>query len=208
MNPRQRDTDTPEESGITVIAVTTMTAPQTFTGDAVLVTETPFAGGAIAGGAVFASRTQDADDESAATTEAPSFESSTLPGVSIPAETTQAAFTPSSNSHINAGAFSVTSSRSSASATSSNAAPATEGLSGGAKAGIAFGVLIPLAALLIGALLLIRRKKQNRKNAGDRLDDEKTAMANTSAFPSSAPAPTSSSFAQAPVVPQMQQTVC
>jgi len=197
LTPRQRPGNNDDE-GLTVIAVTTMTAPQTFDGDAILVTETPnmVAGGAIAGGAVFASRTSTPEESIAAPTDA--LVDSSSPTIAVP--TSNTFVTPVSTPINDPAAFGVTSSLSGARATtSSSAEPASEGLSGGAKAGIAFGVLIPLAALLIGALLIIRRKKQQQKNAGERLDDEKTAMANMpppSSFPSTAPA-------QAPMQMQM-----
>ena len=212
LSPRQRPGPTDDDDGLTVIAVTTMTAPQTFDGDAILVTESPsmFAGGAVAGGAVFATRTPGASTSAAEETEAPLIDSSSP---TVPAQTSVPILTPESTPINDSPAFGVTSSLSGARATSSNAAPASEGLSGGAKAGIAFGVLIPLAALLIGALLLIRRKKQQAKNAGERLDDEKSAMSAMppSSFPASnggAPAPamamSGTPLAHAPVIPQVQ----
>lgn len=204
LSPRQRPTPVQnDDDGLTIIAVTTMTAPQTFDGDAILVTETPslVAGGAIAGGAVFASRSSSDEAPAAATTAAIESSAVVAPVASTPLPTSN------TNTIVNQGAFGVTSAASSASATSASDSSSSGGLSGGAKAGIAFGVLIPLAALLIGALILIRRKKQQQKDAGMKLDDEKTAMANAmppSSF-GSAPAPMqqSSSLAHAPVLPQV-----
>jgi len=184
LSPRQRPATSSEDDGLTVIAVTTMTAAQTFDGDAIFVTESPtmFAGGAVAGGAVFATRSS----------QLPAAETDALNSPNVVAQPTNALVTPLTTPVNDPALLGVTTSHSGARATSADSEPASEGLSGGAKAGIAFGVLIPLAALLIGALLLIRRKKQQQKDAGHRLDDEKTAMSNMpppapSSFPSAAP---------------------
>jgi hypothetical protein len=191
LNPREPDSGDDNGDAATIVQVVTQTAPKTFTGNAVLVTQT--AGGAVAGGAVFASRT-----DAAATTQALETAAATSAATSAAATTaiiqpTQAVTTPLTTPVYNTpfGAA-VTSSLNSAQATNQSKQAANSGLSGGAKAGIAFGVLIPVAALLIGALILIRRKKQ-QKDAGEKLDDEKAGYAKQAdalpSFPAPAPAP-------------------
>lgn len=77
------------------------------------------------------------------------------------------------------------SARASAAASASPTAAASSGMSGGAKAGLAFGILFLLGALLAGVLMLYRRQKQ-QKEEHERLDDEKAAMS-TSSSPDSLP---------------------
>ncbi|KAE9970229.1 hypothetical protein BLS_008158 [Venturia inaequalis] len=71
------------------------------------------------------------------------------------------------------------------SASASPTAAASSGMSGGAKAGLAFGILFLIGALLAGVIILYRRQKQ-QKEAHGRLDDEKAAMS-TSSSPDSLP---------------------
>lgn len=65
---------------------------------------------------------------------------------------------------------------SAASATSSAVAAASTGLSGGAKAGLALGILILIGGICAAVLVFYKRKKDNQK--GERLeDDEKNSFA-------------------------------
>jgi hypothetical protein len=195
LNPREPDSGDDNGDAATIVQVVTQTAPKTFTGNAVLVTQT--AGGAVAGGAVFASRTDEAATTQALETAAPTSAATSAAATTAIIQPTQAVTTPLTtplttpvyNTPFGAA---VTSSLNSAQATNQSKQAANSGLSGGAKAGIAFGVLIPVAALLIGALILIRRKKQ-QKDAGEKLDDEKAGYAKQAdalpSFPAPAPAP-------------------
>lgn len=63
---------------------------------------------------------------------------------------------------------------SSASATPTVAAGSTDsGMSGGAKAGVAFGVLIAIGLVAAAAIFLLRRKRKQNEEAHQRLDNEK-----------------------------------
>lgn len=167
LNPRQQDGQV-----VTVVAVTTMTAAKTFSGSAVYVTQTNGDGQAIAGGAVFASRSS--DPTAAASSTLVAEQSSTVAAVSSATATTPLV----TSATLGAVTSSLTGAQKTAAAKSSD----NGGLSGGAKAGIAFGVLIPLAALLIGALIFMRRKKQ-KGTSGERLDDEKANVSRPDALP-------------------------
>ncbi|KIW05646.1 uncharacterized protein PV09_03514 [Verruconis gallopava] len=189
-----KKTDKSATSDDVVVAVTTMTEPQTFTGSAVLVTQTP--GNLIAGGAVFASRTDSpgAAATSAATTSYPTDSTS---ATVTPSNTAVTSFTtPIYSTPTAVDAASLTSSLSNAQASAHATSSQNGGLSGGAKAGIAFGVLIPVAAILIGVLMMIRRRKRQEESM-QRLDDEKAGMAKPDALPqfptplTHAPAPAS-----------------
>jgi hypothetical protein len=69
------------------------------------------------------------------------------------------------------------------------------GLSGGAKAGIALGVIIGVLALAAGVFALMRSKKRREEEAYERASNEKNPFADNAAAPAPAPAP----------VPLMQQ---
>jgi len=90
--------------------------------------------------------------------------------------------TPSPASSI-AGLASATAATISATASSSSAAAADseEGMSTGAKAGLALGILLVLCAILTGILLLYRRKKKQMAAAA--AQNEKTEMYNAPAPP-------------------------
>jgi hypothetical protein len=59
---------------------------------------------------------------------------------------------------------------------STSAAPSSSGMSGGAKAGLALGILLAIGALLGGVLFVYHRKK--KQMAQSKLDSEKAAMEN------------------------------
>ncbi|EAT89755.2 hypothetical protein SNOG_03024 [Parastagonospora nodorum SN15] len=86
----------------------------------------------------------------------------------------------------------------SASATISAAASAgsSEGMSGGAKAGLALGILVGVGALLVGILLVYRRKKNQMAPTKD---DEKISMHNAPA-----PPPPQVQFTAAPAAPSVR----
>ena len=66
----------------------------------------------------------------------------------------------------------------------------SKGLTGGAKAGIAIGVILSLAALLgLLAFCYLRRKNQSRE-AHSKAEDEKNPFGDNAATPAPAPAPT------------------
>lgn len=121
------------------------------------------------------SSTQDSDDdlivEETGTTKSPLKVASTL-------MVATKSPTPSAGSSI-AGLASATAATISATASSSSAAAADseEGMSTGAKAGLALGLLLAACAVLTGILLLYRRKKKQMAAAAAQ-ENEKTEMYN------------------------------
>jgi hypothetical protein len=136
----------------------------------------------LAGGAVLQSRTSSG---SAASSTDSSDDSASNSDQSA-ATSTEAQSSPSSHASLSSQVSQITSAPvvnaspsnvqgSAASHSPSSTAAASGGMSGGAKAGLAFGILFLIGALLAGVLLLYRRQKQ-KKDAHERLDDEKAAM--------------------------------
>ncbi|KAF2402399.1 hypothetical protein EJ06DRAFT_337759 [Trichodelitschia bisporula] len=169
----------PRQKGIlTLVSVVTMTAPKTFEGPAVFVTPT-----IIGGGAVFASRTgsqavatgtdtETNDDGSAETASATKASPASTTAVA-PTTLITAASSPLITSSATNGAA--------ASTTTAAASKSSSGMSGGAKAGLAFGIIILIGALLGALLFMYNRKK--KQATGERLDDEKAAMPRPDALP-------------------------
>jgi hypothetical protein len=214
---------------LTLISVVTMTAPKTFSGAAVLVTVTPsssqgnsvVAGGAVAQTRSDSSPTSDSqqspdsaptDVSSDSTAAAPAAASSTAESaptdvasatnaVSSPAVTSA----PSSTTAVGTGAIGLGAASSSATHAASTTAPESKGMTGGAKAGLAFGIIALIGLALAGVILLYRRKKQEAE-AHERLDDEKAAMARPDALPSH-PSPQPVSMAAAPVMRSHQPSM-
>jgi hypothetical protein len=218
----------PRGGVVTLVSVVTKTAPQTFTGSAVLVTVTPASdsdsgSSVVAGGAVAATRSESspsttdsqdssetADSSAAATTAAAATSSesaatSSASSVFSPNDaTTSPPVTVAPSSTIGAGAVSQSSATRAAATTSTTD---NKGMTGGAKAGLAFGIIALIGLALVGVLLLYRRKKQQTE-AHERLDDEKAAMAKPDMLPShptpvSVPPPTSRSQTSTVTAPQL-----
>jgi hypothetical protein len=172
---------------LTIVQVITSVQPQTFTGSASMTTSTvgKSGGSVLAGGALLASRTT---GSSAASSTDSSDDSASSADQSAAATSSAAQSSkPSSNATISSQASQITSApvantspsnaQGSTASQSASATPAaaSSGMSGGAKAGLAIGILFLIGALLAGVLMLYRRQKQ-KKDAHERLDDEKAAM--------------------------------
>jgi hypothetical protein len=191
---------------LTLISVVTMTAPKTFSGDAVLVTVTPSSSqgnSVVAGGAVVQTRsdsspTSDSQPQDSAPTDAAAQSTDAAPAAASStanaaptdaASATDAASSPvitsgpSTTTGVGAGAIGLGASASSSTHAASTTAPESKGMTGGAKAGLAFGIIALIGLALVGVILLYRRKKQESE-AHERLDDEKAAMARPDALPS------------------------
>ncbi|KAJ4375381.1 hypothetical protein N0V83_002467 [Neocucurbitaria cava] len=168
------DDDDNNDNVETVISVEIVTAENTNTGRVVWVTQTAEQQKTLVPPAVRTrpSSTDDEDDQESTTTakataskkasstqntDAEETGSATLKQASTLMVATKAP-TPGSGSAV-AGLASATAAITSVSATAS--AEATEGgMSGGAKAGLALGILVAVGALLVGILLVYRRKKK------------------------------------------------
>jgi hypothetical protein len=211
---------------LTLVSVVTKTAPQTFTGSAVLVTVSPTSDSGstvVAGGAVAATRsgsspsTTDSEESSqaaATTAAATSDEAAATSSEGAATSSTSAIFTPDDSttsppvtaaptSTIGAGAISQTSATHAAATTSTE----NKGMTGGAKAGLAFGLIALIGLALVGVVLLYRRKKKQTE-AHERLDDEKAAMAKPDMLPShpepaSGPSPMSRPQTSTVTAPQL-----
>ena len=82
------------------------------------------------------------------------------------------AYNGGATSSIDAQPSSVDSSASSATSSASSATKASSGMSGGAKAGLAFGIIIVIGALIALALFAIRRKKRQNEAYGKTVDEK------------------------------------
>jgi hypothetical protein len=178
---------------LTLVSIVTMTAPKTFDGPASLRPQ----GGGVAGGAVLNSRpaaattdiqesspTSSDESQPSAVETSQDVQQTTAAATSAPAASSNPQTTagPSSTFQVQSSATFGSAASSSASATSDATAPQKGGMTGGAKAGLAFGILLLLGALIAGIVLLYRRKKQQQEH--EQLDDEKSAMARPDALPS------------------------
>lgn len=197
---RQRlrnDEDDDDEGVETVVSVVFKTMPKTFTGDAVWVTQEQEVQTLIAP----AVRTQSSDDDDETTTTKPrATPTPSRQRTSEAEETTRATATssprrvastimvetssPTVSGTFLAGAATGLASVSSVASTPSSTAGAEEasaGMSTGAKAGLALGLLIGIALILGGVLFMYNRKK--KQNAQEKMDNEKMAMQNAAPPP-------------------------
>lgn len=62
-------------------------------------------------------------------------------------------------------------------------------MTGGAKAGVAFGILLVLALIAGAAIFFIRKKKHQKEQSHQKLEDEKTSRQPRQSMPASVPAP-------------------
>ncbi|GAB7340967.1 hypothetical protein MBLNU457_7306t3 [Dothideomycetes sp. NU457] len=63
------------------------------------------------------------------------------------------------------------------------------GMTGGAKAGVAFGILLVFALVAGAAIFFIRKKKQQKEQSHQKLEDEKTSRPPRQSMPAAVPAP-------------------
>jgi SH3 domain len=160
------DARSPEPAIVTLVSIVFTTAPKTFAGSAVFVTGTVLP--------PIAQTPSLSKGGSSSATGSP--RSSSVSSSSMPPPTTMAT-SPSAN------VLAVTSTPT---ATATAAPASSSGMSGGAKAGLAFGIILLLG--LVGAFVLFMYKKRKDQNDDhQRLDDEKTFFAggrNPDALPS------------------------
>jgi len=175
---------------LTIVSVVYSTEAKTFTGPAVYVTQvgapvatsksnkaTPTPDPQPTESSAPTSTEQADSTESAApsTTSDSQSTSSSSTSSSTPVASTTAAPLTSQPSTPTVGAISSTSA-------SPTAATATARMSGGAKAGLAFGIILGLAFVGFGVFYLYRRQRQ-KHGAHQRLDDEKMAMTHPDVLP-------------------------
>ncbi|KAJ9648847.1 hypothetical protein H2199_000760 [Coniosporium tulheliwenetii] len=180
----------------TVVSVIYVTAEKTFSGEAVYVTadmpdSTPYRSlpaDPDFPGAIIPRPTQTEEEE--ASTTVPRTSSKPRSSTTL-ATTTLAASLPAISGTLESSDLLTSSLPASAAAAASteNAQPSSassEGMSGGAKAGLALGILIAIGAVLALVLLFYRRKKQQDKS--QKLEDEKFDMGPALAAPPPPPA--------------------
>jgi hypothetical protein len=155
------DARSPDPAVVTLVSIVFTTAPKTFAGSAVFIT-----GGTVLPPIAQTPATAVPTRASRSGSSMPSQSSSTL-STSSPLPTTMAT-SPSANQ------FAVT--QTSHTATATPAPASSSGMSGGAKAGLAFGIILLIG--LVGAFVLFMYKKRREQNEEhQRLDDEKTFLA-------------------------------
>lgn len=169
----------------TIVSVIYVTAEKTFSGEAVYVTAdmpdtTPYRSlpaDPDIPGAIIPRPTQTGEEEEASTT-APRTSSKPPSSTTLPTTTLAASLPLISSTLQSSGLLTSTLPTSAAAAASTeNAQPSSassEGMSGGAKAGLALGILIAIGAVLALVLLFYRRKKQQNKSR--EVEDEKFDM--------------------------------
>ena len=142
------DARSPDPAVVTLVSIVFTTAPKTFEGSAIFITGTVLDPIAQTPASLMATATDK------------SMSLSSISTSSSPLPTTMAT-SPSPNQ------LAVTPTA------TATAAPASSGMSGGAKAGLAFGIILLLG--LVGAFVLFMYKKRKDQNDDhQRLDDEKT----------------------------------
>lgn len=104
------------------------------------------------------------------------------------------------------GASSITPGLNQVSAASATATPTDvqKGMSGGAVAGLIFGLLLGIGAIVVGVIMLYRRKKQEQGSHA-RLDDEKNFTSRPDALPFN-PTPAMTQVVQSPQFSQRSAT--
>jgi hypothetical protein len=173
------------DPAITLISIIYTTAPKTFTGDAVYVTVT-------------GTPTDDGEDATPTST-SKATGSVKISGSSSASKSTTSSITSSASSSSSLSSSSVnTATKAAASASKAplaTAAPST-GMSGGAKAGLAFGLIILFALIGAGILFALKKRKKDASQQ-ERIDDEKAFFAagrDPDALPSHTTANTSRSL--------------
>ncbi|KAF2271248.1 uncharacterized protein EI97DRAFT_438015 [Westerdykella ornata] len=171
----------------TVVSVVIKTMPKTFEGDAVWVTQPPKT---LIDPAVReptttrppgpAKQTPKGETDDAIETSSRKTASTLMVATSSP--TLAGTLLAATNTAL------LPSSTSTGAAQAAESTSASSGMSGGAKAGLALGILVAIGALLVGVLFLYRRKK-NKVAEQKSIDDEKSAMQNAFPPPIVEPAP-------------------
>ncbi|KAF2664602.1 hypothetical protein BT63DRAFT_93490 [Microthyrium microscopicum] len=172
---------------VTLISVVYSTAPKTFSGDAVYITQTNALSTGTRGATNIDPTTQ------ASETSSPSTKASNVgdgPITASSATKSSAASSVTSPASLSSAPASPTSALSAASSSpSASAVPAATGMSGGAKAGLAFGLII-LFGLIFAAIFFFLKKRKNKQEEHHRIDDEKDFLSmgrNPDALPNHAP---------------------
>lgn len=184
---RQKNHDDEDDSNVveTVVSVHVVTAANTYTGPVVFITQTPDSPKKTLIAPAVASRppsTTDSGNAKPTTTKAAqnSVKPSIVPsqasdndGPKTSADTTLMVATKAPIPSLAHAVASVASASATISAVASG--NSAQGMSGGAKVGLALGILVGVGALLVGILLVYRRKK---KQMAPPKDDEKMGMHN------------------------------